>query len=105
MCQGTPVSCFSQWCASPPLPSLCPPVKLLQPGDELGLLALEHLDVTIACSQNRWTPRGYACTHPFGYTLSCDFLRSPKTQMALSALHLLQGLDPSHWRRQNEFRG
>lgn len=34
--------------------------------------------------------------YPFGYTLSCDFLRSPNTQIALSTLHREQGLDPSH---------
>lgn len=38
-------------------------------------------------------------THPFGYTLSCDFLRSPKIQIALSDRHRLQGLDPSHCSR------
>lgn len=38
--------------------------------------------------------------HPLGYTLSCDFFLSPKTQMALSARHLLHGLAPSHWAGQ-----
>lgn len=36
------------------------------------------------------------CAHPFGYTLSWAFFRSPKTQTALSARHLEQGLAPSH---------
>jgi hypothetical protein len=36
-------------------------------------------------------------TYPLGYTLSCDFFLSPNTQMALSALHRLQGLAPSHF--------
>ena len=35
--------------------------------------------------------------YPLGYTLSCDFLRSPNTQIALSALHRLQGVAPSHF--------
>jgi len=35
-------------------------------------------------------------TYPFGYTLSCAFFLSPNTQIALSALHLLHGLEPSH---------
>lgn len=37
-------------------------------------------------------------TNPFGYILSCDFFLSPKTQIALSDLHRLQGEDPSHYK-------
>lgn len=38
-----------------------------------------------------------ASAYPFGYTLSWAFLRSPKTQIALSARHREHGLEPSHW--------
>jgi hypothetical protein len=62
---------------------------------QLGLLLFEHFNVSEKVSVHAEMAEG--ATYPLGYTLSCDFFRSPKTQIALSALHLLQGLAPSHY--------
>jgi hypothetical protein len=68
--------------------------------DQPGLLLFKHLHVSGAIGRTVSDP---CCTvsrrmgaHPLGYTLSWAFLRSPKTQMALSARQREHGLAPSH---------
>ena len=101
--------CFLKWLSGPALASLQAAVEFAETSDQLSLLLLEHLDVSdfVLVWAMGWEVKQAlllffggknkrTATYPLGYTLSCDFLRSPKTQIALSALQRLQGLAPSH---------
>lgn len=86
--------CLAQRRSWPGLTRLQSAVQFAQTRHELRLLLFEHFNIagSVSTEQVLQTREAY----PLGYTLSWDFFRSPNTQMALSALHRLHGLAPSH---------